>query len=146
MLGLGERVERDGDGADEVIISDGVGAGFEFAGGDGFFIGSDEEPVDLCVFEGGGSEVGELDFCAEGFGGGPYAFGEAGEGDGAIAEAAELFCGDVSFRVPEGVEDPYEGGSLSGEVVEVEELEASEAWGAQGGFDFFFIAEGLEFA
>ena len=46
---------------------------------------------------------------------------------------------DITFRVPEGIEDANEGRSLAGEVVYVEQLKAAKAGRPQGGFNFLFI-------
>ena len=63
-----------------------------------------------------------------------------------IAESSELVGGDVTFVFPERIEDANECCTLSGEIVEVEQLKSAEAGGSKSGLDVFFVKEGLEFA
>ena len=61
-----------------------------------------------------------------------------------IAEAAELRRCDVRFGVPEGIEHTDERRALPGEVVQVQQLEATQARRAQAGLDLLLVAEGLQ--
>ena len=70
---------------------------------------------------------------------------EAHQGNDFIAKGAELGGADVAFFVPEGVEHAHQGGALTRKVVQTQELEAGQVGGAQGGFNFLFVAGGLQF-
>ena len=62
------------------------------------------------------------------------------------AEPGELGGGDVALLLPECVDYAHDGGSLTGEVAQAEQLHSGKTGSAQGGLELLLVAKRLELA
>src|ERR1051325_1404972 len=98
------------------------------------------------VFDGALSEMSDFDFGTQCLIGSENAFAQSCQRNGAVAESAVLFGGDISFIIPKRIEDADEGRALAGKVVKVEQFEAGHSGRSKRGLDVFLVAKGLQFS
>ena len=106
----------------------------------------DQGPVDGCVRQWRRSEVRYLDLGVQCFTRVPDPFHQPSQRHRRPAEAVELLGCDIALLVPERVEHADQRRALAGKVVQVQQLEAAKARGAQRRLDLFLVTECLQFA
>ena len=139
-----ERREWQHDCADGRELAGGQRLRREVSAGNPLAANLAEAPADLRFGQVARAEVGDFDGGPERFVTGPDAFGQAGEGNGFVAEPTILSRFEVAFLVPESIEHADQRGALPGEIVQVEQLKARPAGRAQAGFDLVFVEQRLE--
>ena len=103
-------------------------------------------PADGLAVDRGGTVVGDVNLGGKCFVGLPYGFLELGERHHGRTELAETLWLDEPFGIPEGIEQTDEGCSLTGEVVQVEQLESTLLRGLHGPFYLLLVEDGSQSA
>ena len=96
--------------------------------------------------QGGCPEVRHFDIGMESLIVGIHEFGNACQWDGRTAEASELICVDIAFFFKEDIQKTYQCSSLTGIVIQCQQLESCIIGCTQCLFNLVFVADCLKFA
>ncbi len=132
--------------AERDVFADGDVAGVPLATHDSGAVRADNFPPWLRASDRLLAEVIDLRLTFQRVVGGEGALLQAGERNRLAVEAAKLLAGDITLRIPEGIEHADQRGALAEVVADIEHLMAGESRRAEVRLELLFVTGELEFS